>query len=90
MKYFGLTPMSVVFRMVSPEKSIRVTMPWLVGVGFEMATAYLVGWPAGPTGLIALTTGPVLVAAGGEEACRERGGSEGCDSAACVGCWRSM
>jgi hypothetical protein len=44
-------------RTVSPEKSTIVRRPGLVELGLETAIAYLVGWPAGPTGLIALTTG---------------------------------
>jgi len=46
--------------MVSPEKSTKVSRP---GVGLagvpvlEMATANFCGWAAGPTGLMALTTG---------------------------------
>jgi hypothetical protein len=42
---------------VSPEKSTKVARPFAVGLGLETATAYLVGCEAGPTGLIALTTG---------------------------------
>ena len=41
----------------SPEKSTKVTRPGRPLPGLEMATAYLLGWAAGPTGLIALMTG---------------------------------
>ena len=44
-------------RTESPEKSTNVTRPGAVGLGLEMATAYFAGCAAGPTGLMALTTG---------------------------------
>src|ERR1700746_1306415 len=44
-------------RTVSPEKSTKVTRPGAVALGVEMATANFCGCAAGPTGLMALTTG---------------------------------
>jgi hypothetical protein len=42
---------------VSPEKSTIVSNPLEVGPALDIANAYFCGCPAGPTGLIALTTG---------------------------------
>ncbi len=56
-KYVGFVRMDGVVITVSPEKSMKVTRPGAVGLGMETAAAYLVGCPAGPTGLMALTTG---------------------------------
>jgi hypothetical protein len=43
--------------MLSPEKSTKVTSPGDVPPGEEIATANFCGCAAGPTGLMALTTG---------------------------------
>jgi hypothetical protein len=44
-------------RTLSPAKSTEVRRPGEVLLGLEIAMAYLAGWPAGPTGPMALTTG---------------------------------
>src|ERR1700677_767078 len=53
--------MFAVMRAVSPEKSTKVTRPGSVVLGAEMATANFCGCAAGPTGLMALTTGRKLL-----------------------------
>src|SRR5258708_5231158 len=52
--------MLTVMRTVSPEKSTKVARPgvgWAVVPVVEMATANFCGCAAGPTGVMALTTG---------------------------------
>jgi hypothetical protein len=56
-KYYGDTPMLAVMRTVSPAKSTMVTRPGLVVPVVETTMANFCGWAAGPTGLIAVTTG---------------------------------
>ena len=56
-KYVGEGRIWGVARTVSPETSMMESKPPTFAFGVDTAIAYLVGCAAGPTGLIALTTG---------------------------------